>query len=307
MENVTSNGWIDKPLDGFFAHIYSNGHSVLNLFETDEDYVFGMNLLPVAAYTCGVKLLMIQLMGTHFHIIAAGSPEDCARMCTFINKVLMRRLAGTNRKEYAPDGLVISIDGIESQTELKNKIIYVYRNSIVAGYSKAPWHYRWGPGDILFVDHSLEASRGNSVGELSARVCKKLFHTHIAIPGTWRYDNGMILPHSYLDWKYVENLFGNVRSFLAFLYQKKDIEAQIDRECSASMENRITEQVLRKESRELCYAMFGRKSIGKSNMEERLSIAQKLWTDRRTYSISQLARVTLVDKELLSQIFGHNG
>lgn len=25
-------GWIDKPLEGFYAHIYSNGHSVKNLF-----------------------------------------------------------------------------------------------------------------------------------------------------------------------------------------------------------------------------------------------------------------------------------
>ena len=39
-------------------------------------------------------------------------------------------------------------------------------------------------------------------------------------------------------------------------------------------------------------------------MDERMAVAQKLWGNRRTYSIPQLARVMLLDKELLSQVFG---
>ncbi len=153
------NDWGDKPLDGFYAHIYSNGHTVLNLFDTDEDYVFGMNLLPITAYSCGVTLLMIQLMGTHFHIIANGHPEDCARMLALIGSSLMRRLSKTGRKGFAAKGLDVSIDEIDTEVELKNKIIYVYRNSIMAGYPLAPWQYVWGPGDILFVDHKLASKK----------------------------------------------------------------------------------------------------------------------------------------------------
>ena len=57
MTTQSINGWIDKPLEGFYAHIYSNGHSVKNLFETEEDRIFGMNLLPIAAHACDVSLL----------------------------------------------------------------------------------------------------------------------------------------------------------------------------------------------------------------------------------------------------------
>ena len=46
MTTQSINGWIDKPLEGFYAHIYSNGHSVKNLFETEEDRIFGMNASP---------------------------------------------------------------------------------------------------------------------------------------------------------------------------------------------------------------------------------------------------------------------
>lgn len=150
MTTQSINGWIDKPLEGFYAHIYSNGHSVKNLFETEEDRIFGMNLLPIAAHACDVSLLMIQVMGTHFHEIVRGRPEDCERMRRFIKRQLETWMKKTGRNEYIPKGIDISIDGIETETELKNKIIYVYRNSIAAGFPQAPWRYRWGPGDILF-------------------------------------------------------------------------------------------------------------------------------------------------------------
>jgi hypothetical protein len=303
MNNKTENGWIDKPLDGFYAHIYSNGHSVLNLFDTDEDHIFGMNLLPVTANTWDVKLLMIQLMDTHFHIIVRGDPADCEKMCFSINTVLMKRIKTTGRNDFAPAGIDISIDRIYTETELKNKIIYVYRNSIAAGYSLAPWHYRWGPGDILFIDHKKAESDGHLISDTDSRSQRAMFHTRATLPAEWRYDdNGMILPHSYLDWKYVESLFGSIRAFLAFLYQRKDVEVQIDRECSAALEQKLSEQSLKKEVRELCKSMFGRAAITKASTEERIAIAQKLWADRRTYSITKLARLTLLDRNVLSKI-----
>ena len=304
MTTNNTNVWIDKPLEGFYAHIYSNGNSVRNLFETEEDCIFGMNLLPIAAHSCGIKLLMIQIMGTHFHEIAYGKPEDCEKMRRFIKRRLETRMKKTGRREYVPTGIEISIDEIKTETELKNKIIYVYRNSIAAGFPQAPWHYRWGPGDILFANHSR--INGNNVGDLSVRQCKALFSTKIRLPSHWRYDDqGMIVPESYLDWKYVEKLFVSIRAFLAFLHQKKDIEALFDRESANNLLQKRSEKELRNEARELCRSMFGRSSVSKSNLEERVAVAQKLWGDRRTYSIPQLARVTSIDKELLRQVFDH--
>ncbi len=217
----------------------------------------------------------------------------------------MSRLSMTGRKEFAPQGIDISIDEIRAETELKNKIIYVYRNSIVAGYPKAPWQYKWGPGDIFFIDHDSVAEKGVRVGDLTTRKIRELFHTQFKLPSDWRFDEGMILPHSYIDWKYVECLFGNIRTFLAFLHQRKDLEAQIDRECNVKLERQVTEQALKMEVQVLCRSLFGRNSITSTVMDERLAIAQKLWGERKTYSITKLARVTLLDRKLLARIFKH--
>ncbi len=305
MTTLNTDGWIDKPLNGFYTHIYSNGHSVKHLFETEDDCKFGMNLLPIAAHACGVKLLMVQIMGTHFHEIASGRPEDCERMRRFIKRQLEAQMKKTGRKGYIPSGVEISIDEIKNETELKNKIIYVYRNSIAAGFRQAPWHYRWGPGDILFVDHNTAGRNGNRIGDLTVRQRNALFKTKIQIPADWMYDDsGMIIPHSYLDWEYVEKLFVSIRAFLAFLHQKKDIEVQIDRESADNLLQDRSDKALRDEARELCMSLFGRTSVSKSSIDERMAVAQKLWGNRRTYSLSQLARVTLLDKELLCQVFG---
>lgn len=305
MATQSPNEWIDKPIDGFYIHIYSNGNNVRNLFETDSDCIFGMNLLPIAAYSFNVQLLMIQVMGTHFHEIAHGRPEDCERMRRMIRRLLEARLAKTGRKEYAPSGIEISIEEIKTENELKNKIIYVYRNAIAAGFPQAPWHYPWGPGDILFANHKTAALVGNRIGDLGVRRRHTLFHTRVQLPEDWRYnDSGRILPHSYLDWKRVEKLFVSIRAFIAFLHQKKDIEAQIDREAGVSFLNKLSEKDLRKEASTLFQTLFGRDSAAKATIDERMAVAQKLWGDRRTYSIPQLARVTLLDKALLSKVFG---
>ncbi len=56
-------GWVDRPIDGY-AHIYSDGTNVSLLFDSREDYIFGMNVLAVTAFQCDVTILVMQVMGT---------------------------------------------------------------------------------------------------------------------------------------------------------------------------------------------------------------------------------------------------
>lgn len=77
------SGWVDKPVEGY-AHIYSDGTNVSILFESREDYIWGMNVIAVTAYQCGIVILTLQVMGTHFHLIAKGSLQDCDRFARSI-------------------------------------------------------------------------------------------------------------------------------------------------------------------------------------------------------------------------------
>ena len=301
----TQSGWIDKPVDGC-AHIYSDGTNVSLLFDSREDYIFGMNVLAVTAFQCGVTILVMQVMGTHFHLIARGRPQDCDRFVRSVGVKLESFLTRTKRRNMVSGKIRVSNDPIFTENELKTKFMYVYRNAIAAGFPLAPWAYEWGPGDIYFVDHNRFAKRGKRISEYPVLIRRSMFHTLTALPEDWLCDaEGMLQPHSYVDWKSVEALFRTPRAFIAFMSQKKDIESAIDRECtSLSAMHKASETELRREAKTICNALWNVPAVSKASVEQRVAVARKLWADRRTYSLSVLSRVTMLDKNILESIFG---
>lgn len=303
-KEYSGRGWIDRPVDGY-AHIYSDGTNVSVLFQSRDDFVFGMNLIAVTAYQCAVEILTVQVMETHFHLIVKGSPRDSDRFARSIASKLESYLTRTGRRFAVKGHIRVSNDPIATENELKTKFMYVYRNAISAGYPFAPWKYEWGPGDIYFVDHNHIMMLGRRIGEYPVLTRRAMFHTATKLPEDWRCnEEGMLLPHCYIDWKAVENLFKSPRAFLAFLSQKKDVEAALDRECSVGAVHRASETELRREARSMCVDLWGLPTVSKASVEQRMAVAQKLWSDRRTYSLSVLSRVTMLDKAVLESVFG---
>jgi len=304
-QSPSLSGWVDKSVDGY-AHIYSDGTNVSLLFDSREDYIFGMNVLAVTAFQCDVTILVMQVMETHFHLIAKGRPQNCDRFARSVGVKFESYLTRTNRRHAINGKIRVSNDPIFTENELKTKFMYVYRNAIVAGFPLAPWAYEWGPGDIYFVDHDPWTERGKRISEYPVLTRRSMFHTLTALPEVWRCDEeGKLLPHSYVDWKSAEALFKSPRAFLAFMSQKKDVEAAIDRECSSnSAVHQASETELRREAKAICGALWGLTSVTKASVEQRVAVAQKLWGDRRTYSLSVLSRVTMLDKNILKSVFG---
>jgi hypothetical protein len=304
MNTSRSSGWTDPPVDDC-VHIYSDGTCVVSLFCERADNIRMMNLIAVTAHETGVAILMIQVMTTHFHLIVSGEQAACARFRGSLARKLEIFIGLSGKKELLSKGLQINMDPIRTENELKNKIIYVYRNAIAAGFPLVPWKYEWGPGDILFIDHDVESKKGRLLSDFGTRQQHRMFHTKTRLPQHWRCNaEGMILPHCYLDWKRVEQLFRTVKAFLAFVHQKRDLEVALDAECARSTMTRIDESSLRKEAKQLAAHLFHRTALSKASFEERAALARKLWSDRRTYSLSVLSRVVLIDKTVLGQMLG---
>ena len=77
-------------------HIYSNGKKVNLLFSSREEKIYMMNLLAITSYSCSVKLLVHQILDTHFHLIVAGKVSSCARFRT----VLLIKMIKFREKDY---------------------------------------------------------------------------------------------------------------------------------------------------------------------------------------------------------------
>lgn len=293
------------PLREFSTHICSDGNKTKSLFSTIENSVRVMNLIPVTCYMYSCRILCHEIMLTHFHLIIQGSPENCEKVRCQLKRKLNIYFNATKQSELLGDELSVSMFPIYSEEKLKEKIIYVYRNAVVAGSRLLPSQYPWGPGNAYFSNHTKEAAKGIPLSSLPKCKIEELLHTHIDVPGNWRIDEkGMLIPHSYIDYQYVETLFGSPIVFLAFLHQRKETEAQIDSECSTSLIQKSEESELKKEANDYAKNLYQRKNVSKASFNERMSIARKLWEDRRTYSLSILSRVTFIDKNVLQATFG---
>lgn len=297
---INGGGWTDKAVNDC-SHIYSDGTSVNSLFDTREEKIAAMNMIAILAYSFNVRILVQQVMTTHVHLIVSGTVWDRERFA----RELRRRLIiwAANKRHSTNTAIMVGNDEIRTERELMNKFMYVYRNAIAAGYPGMPWEYVGGPGNIFFTAHEMEG--GHPVSGLTEREKRAKFHTRVKIPEGWKFnEDSLILPWCYVDRTRVERLFKSPKVFIAFMSQSKKTEAEIDMECSREYLRTANESELRAECKEMFLNMFGKASASRANLEERLAVAQKLWGNKKTFSLSSLSRVTLVPQSVLETIFG---
>jgi hypothetical protein len=145
--------WVDHSLKEFSAHICSDGTIAGNICHSEENRIRIMNIIPIVCHLGRCRILCIQIMLTHIHLIVMGRPEDCEKVRMDIQKRIVRFLSETGQESLVRRRIDVGLFPIKTETELKQKIIYVIRNCIVAGYQKLPNEYPWGPGNSFFSDH----------------------------------------------------------------------------------------------------------------------------------------------------------
>ena len=273
------NNDYSKPIDDCF-HVYSDGTRLEVLFETEEDSIFGMNLIPVVAYKCGLTVLSLEIMKTHFHTILRGSAMNIQKFKGELKRLLVKYFISTGRREIVDGSIWIEADAIKTEEELRRKIIYVFRNCTEAGFPYLPENYRWGPGPVYCQKHP--AVKYKKIGLLSAREQSRLFRTNIVLPQDWEVDD---CP----------------RQFIAFLNVKKNDLIEMEAADAKKFMRRREEDVIRKEVNTLAKLKYG-VPVKKLRQVARVEIATEIWKSRKTYSIKQLARLTGLNADLLRTI-----
>lgn len=280
-------------------HVYSDGTRVEVLFETEDDCVFGMNLLAVVAFQCGLTILCLEIMKTHFHIILKGNPASIQKFKGEVKRRLTKYFRQTGRSEIANTEICIEADPITTEDELRAKIIYVFRNCTEAGFQLMPEDYAWGPGHAFFHKKTVNYKR---VSSLSYREQCRVFHTRVRLPGHWEFDyRGLLIPASYMDLDYFQQIFPSTHLYFAFLNVRKRDLAQMEADDARPFLERKDEDALRKEIGRYSKWQYG-VPVNRLPESERVSVAVKMWADRKTYSVKQLARLTKLDASLLRNI-----
>lgn len=269
-------------------HVYSDGTKADIPFNTDEDKTFAWNSVAICAEREGVRVLVSTVNDTHMHVLVLGEKDRVLRFKAALQQRLARRY---NRIHFA-------YDEVRTRKEAMSKFMYVYRNCLVF-YRKMPGEYRWGSGNIYFSELSNRLP-SNRLGAMSLREQYRYFKTRTKLPEDWLVDaGGRILPECFIDYNHVEHLFGSVRTFIAFLYVRREDETAMKQEIHRNYLESRSIRNLRRIGNEYCVGVCG-KTLVKVDVRIRLAIAAKMIRDGISGRSASLAKALLLKPDDLN-------
>ncbi len=281
-------------------HICTNGLAKELWFRDDEDYVDGMNSVPVCALEAEVCIYCFCLMSNHVHFIVKGSENDCIR---FIREYKRRRSLQLSSKygdDHSINGSDIFINGIDTDDYLKKAIAYVIRNPMAAGIAVLPTDYSWSSSNIYFADSAFRKSRYRKLEELSLTLKRKRLKSKTRLPDDYLIDNdGVVFPGSYVDYKAVERIYNSPRRFLYFLSSTNDMETEL--ETGILTKSSYKDSELLASVKTVCAEKFQGRRFDFMSISDRYLVAREM---RRRYGAGakQLARIMALDYESLKKM-----
>lgn len=277
-----------------YWHICTDGLARGVIFKDVDDYIFGMNGVPVFSLAYQVDVLAFCLMDNHVHFVLHGTQDDCTAFITGYKKRLSR-IADVRSAH-------ICMKIIDSQEYLLQVIGYVLRNPVAAGIKVMPQFYRWGSGGVYF--NCSRADRCTTVKDIGRIRMRKIMRSHYDLPENYTVTpDGMVDPENYVAVKEVERLFIHPGRLLFYLSRNTDIEMELTEGQLAKQ--RYPDEELHGSIRNICRDTFQRTSPENLSIENRYRLAAIL---RKRYGLGpkQLARLTGTDPQLLKDML-HKG
>lgn len=256
------------------------------LFEDEDDFRAGMNIVPICAYLTKLKVLSFILMSSHVHFVLQCTGTEAK---LFIDKYKMLYSKHYCRKHGAREflrrlGTDIQEVKIEDES-LFRAIAYVVMNSVAANLVPNPTLYPWGTGAIVF---SSMPSKGIMLGELSQRKQYMILKSRVDLPVDFILgDSGYILPSSYVPVKYVESLFRTPKRYSFFLNNSSKSKQRLNNGEAPTFHD----TVVRAAMKNLIQSLFRKASI--ADMDERQKVELIRQIQRRFGSDeNQLVRIS---------------
>lgn len=268
-------------------------------FRDNDDFKMGMNLVAILACVLSVDVLSFVLMSNHVHFVLCCSHQQAEH---FMDEY-KRRYSQYIRQKYGIKELLrkvhVDIQPISGMNEsLEWCIAYVQMNPVAAGICLNATGYPWGTGNAFF---KTIAPKGQRLGTLSERACRKLLHSKEKLkPNLLMGEDGYILPESYVKIDLVETVFRTPQRMDYFLRNsskaKRRLEVSGDQTIPA-----FRDQIVLSAVPDLCRSLFRQPSM-EGLTEDELSELLKQLRFRFSANVNQLSRVTGLSYEIVTSL-----
>jgi REP element-mobilizing transposase RayT len=258
-------------------------------FRDEEDFKVAMNYVAIQAACCPeVSVLAFILMSNHVHFVLRGNREDVQ---LFIDKYKCRYSLYFQKKNGIRELLRRNMVDIRIvplfDDSLERTIAYVQMNCVAANICSHPSQYRWGTGNVYFMQNKTTCKR---IGDLSVRSKKLMLHSEcVLIPDEWQItEGGYVNPLSYVDYQTVEKVFRTPKRMNYYLFSSSKARKRI--ETTEGLLPAFRDQTILAALPDLCRSLFQKESFASLQAAEQTELARQI-RFRFSADANQIARV----------------
>ena len=279
---------------GIFAFT-SNHQEKQRIFRSEADFIYGVNTLAIGTRKFQVIILCYTLMDNHLHILVKGSAENCAAFFKWV----LHRLSLMLKSRYGISGLLkvndTDVQVVTDNNMLMNEVAYLLRNAYKARMA-SPLSYPWAPFEVFFNPY-LDRLKGDRFR--SADFARQILGTHADIPPEWEHLNGRILNKCFVDFRSVEEMFGNSVIFFDRV-RKYDTESIIAQAHGVEEQLTFTDSEMQEKVQVVCQKEWHVDSPHQLGRKDLLQLARTL-ARRFAAPKKQIVRLLGINPQMLDQ------
>jgi hypothetical protein len=285
---------------GPFYHVCTKGAETDIYFRNEEEMNLALNVIALAVFATGCRLLAFAVMSNHFHFVIEGPVEVCVSFFEEFKSRLCKVLPSASAREEARK-CTVSYIRIEDLAQLRAEIAYVIRNPFVANRNVNMFSYPWCSGYLCFNGTRSLMREGEQLCKKSIDYRRSFMRSRSAEvnPEIVLLD-GVAMPSCFVDYRRTESFFEDARDFQHCLL--KNVESQV------VIAKRIGETVslddyeLRSVMFQKCNTDYRVSSPKELNNADFVMLAKTLKYEYGA-SNAQLARILNKPSYLIDQIF----
>lgn len=286
-----------------FFHVCTDGENNGIVHSDEQDYQQSIKIMAIKALQYGVVIISYDLMSTHAHINCySENYEQAEKFAEGYKRDYSKYFYLRHKVNGVYRGINCRPIEINDVFYLKRCISYVLLNPVVAMIVKRPEDYRWSSFDCYYNKSPIT---GRNVNTLSDSERRRIFRTRIGFK-----DSGLIIdekenlvPRSFVDYRFVENLFGGRTEFYKSLALTDSVSEE---ERYVGHTVRYNDNELFAEAMDLAGKRYGKSQLSELRREEKLKMVLPLKkrTGANVKRIGRILRLPLDQISVLTELCG---
>ena len=285
---------------GPYYHVCTSHLETDIYFRNKEEMDLALNIIAIAVFASGCRLLAFAIMSNHFHFVLEGTLEQCILFFDQFHSKLTVMMTTLSRKELA-DQCEAKYICVKDLWQLKDLIAYVVRNPFAAMKDVNMFSYRWCSGYLYFNSMLPYLPKGERVADMSLAKRRAFSRSRTGeVDGRILAVDGIACASCFVDYKRAEAFFDNARDFQHWLL--KNVDSQVETAILVGEKILLDDHDMWEVVYKLCRNEYGVSEPKLLSQEKKITLARTL-KQKYCATNAQIARCLGLLASLVDQLF----